>query len=76
MNLLVARAIENQCYVVGVNRVGTANKLSYSGDSAIVDPFGETLASESGRSAVLSAEVTVDEVRRVREQFPFLQDRR
>ena len=42
--LLRARAIENQAYVVGVNRVGSGGKLDYSGDSRIVDPFGELLA--------------------------------
>ena len=42
--LLQARAIENQAYVVGVNRVGDGNGIAYSGDSRIVDPLGELLA--------------------------------
>ena len=42
--LLVARAIENQAYVVGVNRVGEGGGVSYAGDSAIIDPLGELLA--------------------------------
>lgn len=44
-SLLVARAIENQAYVAGINRVGTGGGIAYSGDSAIISPLGETLAS-------------------------------
>ena len=47
--LLRARAIENQAYVVGVNRVGTGDGLTYAGDSVIVDPLGETAASRDRR---------------------------
>ena len=46
--LLQARAIENQAYVVGVNRVGEGGGLSYVGDSRIVDPVGELLATAAG----------------------------
>ncbi|MDT4950982.1 MAG: hypothetical protein QOJ37_3577 [Pseudonocardiales bacterium] len=74
--LLRARAIENQAYVLGCNRVGEADKLSYRGDSAIIDPMGQTLAEASHAEAVLSVEVDPAEVRRVRERFPFLADRR
>ncbi|NLA35977.1 MAG: carbon-nitrogen family hydrolase [Actinobacteria bacterium] len=74
--LLRARAIENQCYVVGTNRVGDADGLHYTGDTAIIDPFGHALAEASGEPAVLTADVTVEEVQRIRAQFPFLQDRR
>ena len=44
LTLLEARAIENQAYVVGCNRIGTGGSLVYSGDSRIFDPLGETLA--------------------------------
>lgn len=74
--LLRARAIENQCYVVGTNRVGDADGLHYTGDSAIIDPFGHTLAEVVGEQTVMTADVTIDEVQRIRTQFPFLQDRR
>jgi predicted amidohydrolase len=74
--LLRARAIENQAYVVGVNRVGTVRDLPHTGDSAIIDPLGRTLAEASLTEAVLVADVTSDEVARVRERFPFLRDRR
>lgn len=75
-SLLVARAIENQCYVVGVNRVGAADGLTYAGDSAIIDPTGEVLVSAAGVETVLVAEVDVAVVAETRRRFPFLQDRR
>lgn len=74
--LLRARAIENQAYVVGVNRVGVVKDLGYVGDSAIIDPMGEVLAENTGAEAVLTAEVTARVVADVRAQFPFLADRR
>ena len=46
-SLLVARAIENQAYVAGINRVGTGGDIHYSGDSAIISPTGETLATDT-----------------------------
>ncbi len=73
--LLRARAIENQAYVVGCNRVGTGGRLAYAGDSAIVDPLGETLASGAGTEALLVAQVTADRVAEVRSALPFLADR-
>jgi len=77
MTLLRARAIENQAYVVGVNRVGEDPRFSYSGDSLIVDPLGEVLAdAEPGEEAVLLADVDPSRVAEVRAEFPFLQDRR
>ncbi|MEO1084409.1 MAG: nitrilase-related carbon-nitrogen hydrolase, partial [Acidobacteriota bacterium] len=54
-NLVVTRAIENQAYVVAVNRVGRGGRLHYTGDSHIVDPQGEVLASAAGQEAVLTA---------------------
>jgi predicted amidohydrolase len=74
--LLQARAIENQAYVVGVNRVGEGGGLTYTGDSRIVDPQGELLATASQTETVLVAEVSAAHVARTRERFPFLADRR
>jgi predicted amidohydrolase len=76
MSLLQARAIENQAYVVGCNRVGTGGSLTYSGDSRIVDPLGELLATASHGESILLADVTAERVAEVRERFRFLQDRR
>jgi predicted amidohydrolase len=74
--LLVARAIENQTYVIGVNRVGLVKELNYVGDSAVIDPMGERLVERTGSEGVLVAEVTPERVAQVRAQFPFLADRR
>jgi predicted amidohydrolase len=76
-SLLVARAIENQAYVVGCNRVGDAPKLHYAGDTMIVDPLGETIAGAADDAEdVAVADITTQRVREVREQYPFLPDRR
>ena len=74
--LLRARAIENQAYVVGINRVGPGGDLDYSGDSAVIDPMGETLASAAQEEAVLVTDVRAERVAEVRDRFRFLQDRR
>jgi predicted amidohydrolase len=74
--LLAARAIENQCFVLGVNRVGEVRGEPHSGDSALIDPLGAVRASVAGEAAVVAGEVDAAEVARVRERFPFLKDRR
>ena len=75
--LLDARAIENQAYVVGVNRVGHGgNGLDYAGDSRIIAPGGEVLASAARDETLLLADLDPGEVREVRDAFPFLRDRR
>ncbi len=76
MALLQARAIENLAYVIGCNRVGTGNGLQYSGDSRIIDPLGEVLASAAQTESILLADVTAERVTEVRDRFRFLQDRR
>jgi isopentenyldiphosphate isomerase len=74
--LLIARAIENQAYVVGANRVGVGGTLEYTGDSLVVDPLGEVLADGAGGSErVLHAEIDPAHVREVRRRYPFLADR-
>lgn len=75
-SLLRARAIENQAYVVGVNRVGSGGGLDYSGDSAMIDPLGEVLATGSGAETVLFADLDPEHVAATRDHFRFLQDRR
>jgi predicted amidohydrolase len=78
--LLRARAIENQAYVVGANRVGVVSgherQLEYTGDSAIIDPLGRTLVEAALAETVLVADVSAEEVARVRAELPFLRDRR
>ncbi len=72
--LLRARAIENQAFVAGVNRVGDGGKLHYAGDSALIDPLGEAIAEAGDEEAVLVGEIEVERVRRGREHFPVLAD--
>lgn len=74
--LLRARAIENQAYVAGVNRVGEGSGLNYAGDSQIIDPWGEILASAAGNETLLLSEVDPAVVADARRRFPFLTDRR
>jgi predicted amidohydrolase len=73
--LLRARAIENQAYVVGVNRVGSGGGMDYGGDSAIVDPLGQVLASAADIETVLTADVDPALVAKVRAELPFIEDR-
>jgi len=74
--LLSARAIENQAYVVGVNRVGSGGELEYVGDSRIIDPWGEVLASGAKVETTLLADVDAGVVTQARQRFPVLSDRR
>lgn len=74
--LLQARAIENQAYVLGVNRVGAAKDLPHLGGSVLLDPLGVRLVEGGPQAVVLTADVDPDVVRRVRCDFPFLPDRR
>jgi predicted amidohydrolase len=74
VTLLQARAIENQAYVAGVNRVGSDPKLTYPGRSLIVHPGGEILADAESKEIVIGAEVSTKEVMEYRTQLPFLQD--
>ena len=73
--LLQARAIENQCYVVGVNRVGTdGNGHLYTGNSMIVDPMGEVLYIKDGEEDIFTCTLNYDHLAAVREKFPFWKD--
>jgi predicted amidohydrolase len=76
MALLQARAIENQAYVVGCNRVGEGGGLTYVGDSRIIDPLGELLATGSQGETILFADIDPARVAAVRDRFRFLPDRR
>ena len=75
--LLRARAIENQCYVVGVNRIGAdANGHTYAGDSGVIDPgWRHTLFDAGDREVVHTETLSYDHLRRVRQSLPFLADR-
>ena len=74
--LLRARAIENQAFVAGVNRVGDGGRLHYAGDSAGISPLGETLAEGDDRERVLFFDADPAAVEKLRSRFPALKDRR
>jgi predicted amidohydrolase len=75
--LLQARAIENQAYVVGCNRVGTAGDgTEHVGDTRIVSPMGELLATAAGGETIVLADVEAAEVAATRDRLRFLPDRR
>jgi predicted amidohydrolase len=74
VRLLQARAIENQAYVLGVNRCGSDPTLNYDGRSALFDPHGNEIFQADRREQVCQATIDPAEVRSWREQFPALRD--
>ena len=73
--LLCARAIENQCYVVGVNRVGKdANGVYHSGDSMVIHPLGEVLYHMAHEEEAFTITLQKQELTEIRKQLPFLKD--
>ena len=74
--LLLARAIENQAYVVGVNRCGQDPTLSYSGSSRIIGPGGDLLVAAEAAECVMQSELSLSKLEKYRRELPFLADRR
>ena len=73
--LLLARAIENQCFTIGVNRIGEdGTGLSYSGDSCLVDYEGNLLFSESDKEAIETFSLDLEKQQDFRQKLPFLKD--
>ncbi|WP_455095132.1 amidohydrolase [Prevotella koreensis] len=73
--LLHARALENQCYVAGVNRVGRDPNCEYCGNSLIISPYGEDLAvCGSGEESAKMAEIEMEMLRSFRKKFPVIDD--
>lgn len=73
--LLQARAIENQCFVAGVNRVGKdGNDINYSGESMVIDPLGEILYQKSGDEDVNTITLERQKLDDIRTKFPFWKD--
>lgn len=74
--LLKARAIENQCYVIGVNRVGDDPESHYSGNSIAIDAYGHTVAACTlEKEETVCAELDLAELEEFRKKFPVLEDR-
>ena len=75
--LLKARSIENQCYTVGVNRIGKdGNRIPFNGHTKVIDAFGKELLSASeNKEEILQIEINLDDLKLKRRQMDFLQDR-
>ena len=74
--LLLARAIENQMYVVACNRVGVSGTTSFFGHSMVIDPWGNVIAEGGEEEEILRAEIDLSEVDNVRSMIPIFEDRR
>ena len=73
--LLKARAIENQCFVIGVNRIGNdGNKIYHSGDSMIIDPMGEVLYTKAHEEDIFTVTLHKEKLDEVRTKLPFWKD--
>ncbi len=72
LTLLMARAIENQCYVIGVNRVGQdGNAISYSGDSVVINPKGKIISkTKAYKESVETLNLSISELTEFRQKFP------
>ena len=74
--LLSARAIENQVYIVGVNRVGQGDGLIYNGHSAVYGPDGSRLTQMTEKEGLIIGQIDLELLRRLRREFPMKADRR
>lgn len=74
--LLVARAIENQCYIVACNAAGLTGETTFGGHSMIVDPWGKIIIEGGEAANLLTAEIELDAVDEVRKRIPVFDDRR
>ncbi len=73
--LLKARAIENQCFIVAVNRIGIdGNGIKYNGNSVIIDPSGGLICKGDNVSEYITTEIDINTVDQIRNKFPFLKD--
>ena len=72
--LSAARAIENECYVIAVNRTGDDIYCNYNGGSVVWDSFGGSIAEAGERECIVIANIDIDELRLRRRRFPTLID--
>lgn len=72
--LLKARAIENQCFIIGVNRVGNDPFNQYNGFTSIYDPMGNAIVTVENKEEIIYTEINLDETKNVRDKFHFLED--
>jgi predicted amidohydrolase len=69
------RALENQCFLISSNCVGTTNNVFLGGHSSIVDPWGITVATGGEQETIVKSEIDPSQVQRIREAFPSLKHR-
>lgn len=75
-SLLIARAIENQCFVIACNRTGADPENIFAGHSMIINPWGEIIIEGNEQEAIVTGTIDLSEVRKVREMIPIFTDRR
>lgn len=73
-HLLKARAIENQCFMVGVNRVGNDPFNEYSGNSSVFDPMGNEIVLVENDERIIYADIDIEQVKETKERLQFLKD--
>ena len=74
--LLVARAIENQCFVIGCNRTGIdGNGWTFNGSSAVIDPVGEVLLNAGSRERIIMLPIDIEQARTIKKKYPFQDDK-
>ena len=76
ITLLKARAIENQCYVAGVNRVGCGNNILYNGNSMIINPYGIVETEKINSEGILTMDISEETVKNYRNEFKLKNDRK
>lgn len=74
--LLIARAIENQCYIVACNRAGSDPNNKFAGHSMVIGPWGDIVAEAGEDEEILTAEIDLEQVREARSKIPIFADRR
>lgn len=76
ITLLKARAIENQCYVIGINRIGFGDGLEYNGKSIFVSPDGKILNEVNSNEMLIIEDLKIEAIKEVKERFDIKKDRR
>lgn len=73
--LLQARSIENQCYVIGVNRTGVdGNHIPYNGNTSVIDPLGNILYRKENAEDIFTITLKKENLEQIRDKYPFLND--
>ncbi|WP_445488597.1 carbon-nitrogen family hydrolase [Niallia sp. 03133] len=75
-SLLIARAIENQCYVIACNRSGTDPNNVFAGHSMIIDPWGEVIIEAGEGTEIVFGNIELEKVKEVRKMIPIFADRK